>query len=90
MFIWKLQPLHPSPPQCALPICYLLQITPESAEHALRDLVFASWRHNACEEYTDTLKLISLVDFFLPFLPLQRKQVGLLVINKGVLHPGVI
>ena len=54
-----------------------LQITPERAERALRDLVFSSWRRSPCEEYPDTLKMISLIDFFLPYFPLQREQVSL-------------
>ncbi|GAX81277.1 hypothetical protein CEUSTIGMA_g8709.t1 [Chlamydomonas eustigma] len=58
------------------------KITPESAEHTLRDLVFASWRRSACEEYTDTLKLVSMIDFFLPFLPLQREQVETLMVKS--------
>ena len=52
-----------------------LQITPERAERALRDMVFTSWRASACEDFPDTLKLISLIDFFLPYFPLHRDQV---------------
>lgn len=37
--------------------------------------MFAAWRRSACEDYPDTLKLVSLVDFFLPYFPLQREQV---------------
>jgi hypothetical protein len=47
----------------------------EEAERRLRDAVFARWRRDACEPYEDTLKLVSLVDFFLPYFPLERRHV---------------
>lgn len=44
----------------------------DEAEQLLRDVVFEEWRKSDCESYTDTLKLMSLIDVFLPYLPLER------------------
>ena len=52
-----------------------MQITPEDAQRALKDLVFSMWADDGCEARADTLKLVSLVDFFLPFLPLERRHI---------------
>ena len=49
-----------------------LQVQPEAAQKLLKDLVFEIWRRDGCEQHTDTAKLVSLVDFYLPFLPLER------------------
>ena len=38
----------------------------------LKDLMFTIWAEGSCESATDTVKLLSLVDFYLPFLPLER------------------
>lgn len=46
----------------------------EAAQRALKDLVFGRWRDEACEPRADTLKSVGLVDFFLPFLPLERRH----------------
>ena len=37
--------------------------------------MFAQWSEEACEQRVDTLKMVSLVDFFLPFLPLERRHI---------------
>ncbi len=60
----------------------LHKITAEMAEQRLRDVVFSRWRTAACESYEDTLKLVSLVDFFLPFLPLERRHVRELIVRE--------
>jgi hypothetical protein len=52
------------------------QVTAEGAERALRDLVFDHWQRSGCESFEDTLKLTSLVDFYLPYLPLERAHVA--------------
>jgi hypothetical protein len=53
-----------------------VQVSAEAAEKALRNAVFSAWRHSGCDEaYSDTLKIISLIDFFLPFFPLERDSV---------------
>ena len=52
-----------------------VQITPEDAQRVLKDLVFSTWAADGCEARADTLKMVSLVDFFLPFLPLERRHI---------------
>ncbi len=53
----------------------MLQISAEDAQKVLKDLVFSLWTADDCEERTDTLKMLALVDFFLPFLPLERPHI---------------
>ena len=52
-----------------------MQISAEEAQKVLKDLVFSMWASDECEERTDTLKMLALVDFFLPFLPLERPHI---------------
>ena len=52
-----------------------MQISAEAAQKVLKDLVFSLWSADDCEERTDTLKMLALVDFFLPFLPLERPHI---------------
>jgi len=52
------------------------QITAEEAERRVRALVFDHWQRSGCESYDDTLKLTSLVDFYLPYFPLERRHVA--------------
>jgi hypothetical protein len=59
--------------------CLLLQVTMEDAEQLMRDAVFDEWRKSDCESYADTLKLVSLIDVFLPYLPLGRQHMPDLV-----------
>jgi hypothetical protein len=51
------------------------KISPEKAQKELKDLVFERWQKQGCEERTDTMKMVGLVDFFLPFFPLERTHV---------------
>lgn len=51
----------------------------EEAEQLMRDVVFDEWRKSDCESYADTLKLMSLIDVFLPYLPLGRQHMADLV-----------
>ena len=53
----------------------ILQISAEEAQKVLKDLVFSMWTSDDCEERTDTLKMLAQVDFFLPFLPLERPHI---------------
>ena len=53
----------------------LVQISAEEAQKVLKDLVFDMWTADECEERTDTLKMLALIDFFLPFLPLERLHI---------------
>ena len=41
----------------------------------LKDMVFERWLAEGCEERSDTLKMVGLVSFFLPFFPLERGHV---------------
>ena len=52
-----------------------MQISAEEAQRVLKDLMFSMWTSDDCEERTDTLKMLALVDFFLPFLPLERPHI---------------
>lgn len=47
----------------------------EDAQRVLKDLVFDLWRSDYCEERSDTLKMLALVDFYLPFLPLEQPHI---------------
>ncbi|KAK9830272.1 hypothetical protein WJX72_010727 [[Myrmecia] bisecta] len=51
------------------------KIAPEAAQRVLKDLVFDIWQRGECEDRTDTLKMVGLIDFFLPFLPLERPHI---------------
>ncbi|KAI3426218.1 hypothetical protein D9Q98_008594 [Chlorella vulgaris] len=51
------------------------KIEPEEAQRVLKDLVFARWLAEGCEERSDTLKMVGQVSFFLPFLPLERSHI---------------
>lgn len=54
-------------------------ISAEHAQRTLKDLVFQRWLEEGCEDRTDTLKMVGLVDFFLPFFPLQKKDLEQIV-----------
>lgn len=45
------------------------------AQRRLRDRVYAGWEAQACEDAGETHRSVSLVDFFVPFLPLERQHV---------------
>lgn len=51
-------------------------IPPDAAQRELKDLVFSRWRAQGCEEHADTMKMVGVVDLFLPFFPLERAHVG--------------
>jgi hypothetical protein len=51
----------------------------QEAEQLLKDVVFDEWRKSDCEAYADTLKLMGLIDVFLPYLPLGRDHMPQLV-----------
>lgn len=38
----------------------------------LKDLMFDHWSNEGCQSASDIVKLLSLIDFYLPFLPLER------------------
>lgn len=51
------------------------QVDPADADRRLRNLVFQAWQQERCEAYEDTLKLTGLIDFFLPYFPLERVHI---------------
>ena len=76
-------------------------MSPEAAERLLRDVMFSTWQRQPqaqggggsstaggtapCETYEDTLRFTSLVDFYVPYLPLQREQVtSLCVVHASI------
>lgn len=49
----------------------------------LKDLIYDAWtKEPQCESASDTVKLISLVDFYLPFLPLERQHIRTLFVMR--------
>jgi hypothetical protein len=50
-------------------------VTAEAADKALRDMVIEYWQKQGCESADDTLKMASLVEWFIPYFPLQRSPV---------------
>ena len=53
-----------------------LQVQPEAASKALKDLVFSVWREGGCEGFADTAKSVSMANFYLPFFPLTRPDIA--------------
>lgn len=53
----------------------ILQVTPEAAQRMLKDLMFERWSMEGCQSGPEIVKLLSLVDFYLPFLPLERDHI---------------
>jgi len=50
-------------------------LTPEAAQRSLKDVTYNASLRQQCESPVDTQKLQSLVDAFVPFLPLERRHV---------------
>lgn len=57
----------------------MFQVSLKAAEQLLRDVVFAQWRAAQCESFEDTLKFMSMIDAFLPYLPLERQHMPQLI-----------
>lgn len=53
----------------------MLQVSAEAAGQTLKNLVFDTWRDGGCEGFADTAKSVGLVDFYLPFFPLERQHI---------------
>ena len=49
-----------------------MQVTAEAAQRMLKDLMFRQWADEGCQSTSDVVKLLSLIDFYLPFLPLEK------------------
>lgn len=41
----------------------------------LKDMMFSLWAQQGCESHTDVVKLLSLISFYLPFLPLEQSHI---------------
>lgn len=41
----------------------------------LKDTMFRLWAKQGCESAPDIVKLLSLIDFYLPFYPLERQHI---------------
>lgn len=50
-------------------------VSAEAAGQTLKNLVFDTWRDGGCEGFADTAKSVGLVDFYLPFFPLERQHI---------------
>lgn len=51
------------------------KVDAEGAQRMLKDLVFENWDADGCEDRIDTIKMVSMVDFFLPYLPLEKVHI---------------
>jgi len=54
-------------------------MSPEQAESSLKSSVSKIWASQSCESYVDTLRYINLVKYFLPYMPLSRHDIKLLM-----------
>jgi ATP-dependent Clp protease ATP-binding subunit ClpA len=50
-------------------------LSAEDAQRALKDVLYNKWLLDGCEELVDTQKTLSLIDMYVPFLPLERRHV---------------
>lgn len=53
-----------------------MKASAEAAQRMLKDLMFRLWADDACESASDIVKLLSLIDFYLPFMPLEREHIN--------------
>lgn len=51
------------------------RVDAEEAQRLLKDLVFQKWADDGCEQRSDTIKMVSMIDFFLPYLPLEKVHI---------------
>jgi hypothetical protein len=51
-------------------------LSAETAQRALKDILYNKWLQDGCEEAVDTQKTLSLIDLYVPFLPLERRHVA--------------
>lgn len=54
----------------------------EEMQRMLKDIVFERWRQQDCEEDSDTLKMVGLIRFFVPFFPLKKNNLEKLLDMK--------
>jgi ATP-dependent Clp protease ATP-binding subunit ClpA len=50
-------------------------LSAEDAQRTLKDILYNKWLLDGCEAPVDTQKTLSLIDMFVPFLPLERRHV---------------
>jgi len=50
-------------------------LSAETAQRLLKDVLYNKWLQDGCEEPVDTQKTLSLIDMYVPFLPLERRHV---------------
>lgn len=58
------------------------RVSADASHEALKDVVAEKWAHDACESHEDRAKLLSLIDSFVAFLPLEKKHVRQLVVRE--------
>lgn len=51
-----------------------VQLSPENVQRVLKGIVSEKWDATGCHDHASLWKMVSLVDFFLPFLPLERSH----------------
>lgn len=54
---------------------HFVQISAEEVQKLLKDLLFSLWNDPVCGPAVGLVKLLSLIDFYLPFFPLERWHV---------------
>ena len=52
-----------------------MQLNPESVQRKLKGIVSKKWEATGCHDFASLWKMVGMVDFFLPFLPLERSHV---------------
>ena len=48
----------------------------EALQYTLKNMMFALWQRDGCEDRVDTVKALSLIDMFVPYFPLSRETVS--------------
>ena len=51
-----------------------LQLDPEKVQRVLKGIVSQKWDATGCHDHASLWKMVSMVDFFLPFLPLEQSH----------------
>lgn len=51
------------------------RLSPELAHRSLKDVLYSLWMADRCGEAIETQKMLSLIDAFVPLLPLERRHI---------------
>ncbi|KAK9821179.1 hypothetical protein WJX74_005314 [Apatococcus lobatus] len=51
-----------------------LKLNPEKVQRMLKEIVSQKWDATGCHDHASLWKMVSMVDFFLPFLPLEQSD----------------